>query len=239
MRSYRFAPLVAASWFLVAGFGKVLACFNMPVDSVNDRPVVLAAADDVALDWVEGAERVIAPDVAKGTAVRKATNSFSTGGNSLSGGSSVQTGVCGGYYAYISVGGKNICLKSTGDTGGDLSYGHGYIFNSATYESYNSYIFAHNSTALFGGLKDLGVGTGFSVTVGGQTVSYQVSRRVVYCDYSNVGYPCSNYVDPVLNMWDVIRPGRQGADLSLMTCAGASIGGGDATHRLVIFARRV
>ncbi|MFV0485269.1 MAG: sortase domain-bontaining protein [Candidatus Saccharimonadales bacterium] len=90
-----------------------------------------------------------------------------------------------------------------------------------------------------GGLSSLPVGTKFSVTVNGATTNYQVSKKQVYCDYSNPTHPCSNYSEPVLNMYDAINPARQGANLALMTCAGSSIGNGDATHRLIVYATRV
>lgn len=143
---------------------------------------------------------------------------------------------CQGYYAYLELPSHTVCLVSTAETGGQLSYQHGYIYNSPKYQSYNQYIFGHNSAGLFAVLSSLPVGTLFRLTVANTTRTYRLQSSNLYCDYTNPSHPCSNYSEPVLNMFHVIRPRLKSADLSIMTCAGNPLSHGDATHRRVIYA---
>jgi sortase (surface protein transpeptidase) len=238
MKRYRYGHLLTILLFIVAGFGlntaKTMAYFDTSLETVNDNPVISYSVEETMVAKIAPVASKSVSDIAV-TAKIKQVTPVKTQTASAAG----WTSICGGYYGYISIGGKTVCLKSTDSTAGSLSYSYGYIFNSSAYQSYNQYIFAHNSANLFGGLSGLGVGTRFAVTIQGKTTNYAVSKKVVYCDYSNPTHPCSNYSEPVLNMYDAIRPGRQGADLALMTCAGWSIGNGDATHRLMVYAKRV
>lgn len=236
MKRYRYANLLAILLFFIGGFGTILTktmpYFDISSEFVNDNPTISYSAEDMSVEQISEVEKKSVSAIAATAKLKQVKSAKVTT-------VARRSSVCSGYYGYISIGGKNICLKSTNDTGGSLSYSYGYTFNSSTYNSYNQYIFAHNSANLFGGLKNLANGTRFSVTIGGKTTNYQISKKVVYCDYSNPSHPCSNYSEPVLNMYDAVKPARQGADLALMTCAGSSIGGGDATHRLMVFAKRV
>ena len=96
-------------------------------------------------------------------------------------------------------------------------------------------IYAHNSSNLFGNLKSLGIGSTFTVTDSGTTKTYVVSDRVTF--EKNNGLlqlnGAGNYMGRVTYSAGY---GNGNHSLALMTCAGTSLGGGDATHRLVIFA---
>lgn len=99
-------------------------------------------------------------------------------------------------------------------------------------------LYAHNSSDLFGNLKSLGIGSTFTVTDGGITKTYAVSDRVTF--EKNNGLlqlnGTGNYMGRVTYNANY---GNGGHSLALMTCAGTPLGGGDATHRLVIFADEV
>jgi sortase (surface protein transpeptidase) len=231
--------------FLVASFSvsvsKTVAAFNISSDTVNDNPIASSAVVQ-ELRAVEIAAQKPIQNIAATVNIKKPM--VTTAKPKVVASAPQTNRVCGGYYGYISVGGKTICLKSTNTTSGNLSYSYGYIFNNSAYNSYNQYIFAHNSASLFGNLRNLATGTRFSVTVNGQTTAYQITKKVTYCDYSNyangaAGCRAAYPNDPVLNMYDAVNPGRQGAQLALMTCAGVSLGGGDASHRLIVYAVKI
>ncbi|MFV0485270.1 MAG: hypothetical protein ACK5MU_03555 [Candidatus Saccharimonadales bacterium] len=151
MKRYRYANLLVLFMFFVAGFGtfaaKTMAYFDVPVQSTNDNPTVSYSVEDTTVDQISDVAKKDITALAT-TATIKQTAAKSTASSSST---TKKSSVCSGYYGYISIGGKNICLKSTSSTGGSLSYSFGYIFNSSTYNSYNQYIFAHNSANLFGG----------------------------------------------------------------------------------------
>ncbi len=96
-------------------------------------------------------------------------------------------------------------------------------------------LYAHNSSNLFGNLKSLGIGSTFTVTDSGTTKTYVVSDKVTF--EKNHGLlqinGSGNYMGRVTYSAGY---GNGNHSLALMTCAGTSLGGGDATHRLVIFA---
>lgn len=96
-------------------------------------------------------------------------------------------------------------------------------------------IYAHNSSNLFGNLKSLGIGATFTITDSGVTKTYVVSDKVTF--EKNNGLlqlnGSGNYMGRITYSAGY---GKGNHSLALMTCAGTSLGGGDATHRLVIFA---
>lgn len=92
-------------------------------------------------------------------------------------------------------------------------------------------LYAHNSGNLFGGLGGLNIGEVFYVTEPGGTKAYQVATKVLYNKTAD-GY-LNN--DPYL-MGNIVYT-AMGHDLALMTCAGVSYGNGDASQRLVVFAK--
>lgn len=235
MKYYRFANLLAILLLILSGLSSIAVktseYFAVPatIEEVENSPATDASMVDASIAQISQLEQKTTPEIA--STAKYATKTVSTPAKST-------TPICNGYYGYISIVGKTICLSSTNSTGGSLSYSHAYIFNNSSYNSYNQYIFGHNSSNIFGNLAGLPIGTTFSVTVNGQTSNYRVSLKEVVCDYSNPSHPCSNYSEPVLNMHDAVYPSRKGANLAIMTCAGASIGNGDATHRLLVYATK-
>lgn len=215
---------------LLSSFGtvavKTSAFFALSAREATDTPVATSA-----LDQAPTIDKIGEPTQSPIVEITETAN--------ISKPKTVAVQTCSGYYGYITIAGKSICLASTGTTAGNLSYNFAYIFNNASYNSYNQYIFGHNSANIFGSLGSLPVGTTFSVTTNGQTTNYRISFKEVVCDFSNPAYPCSNYSEPVLNMYDAVQPARRGANLAIMTCAGTSIGNGDATHRLVVYANKI
>ena len=117
----------------------------------------------------------------------------------------------------------------------DLSYGDIYKTNKLVY--------AHNTANLMGNLSSLGVGAVFTVTEGGVTTSYKVSNVVVYEKNVVRGNGVlqrngqGSYMRSVMNAID--KDTGAPYDLALMTCSGRALGGGDATHRLVVFANAI
>lgn len=101
------------------------------------------------------------------------------------------------------------------------------------------FFYGHNSAGVFGGLVNVGVGNVFSVIYGGITTTYRVAKVVIYEKNQSSGRlqlnGSGNYMRQVAN---AKSEGIQ-YSISLMTCYGESLGGGDATHRLVIFANAI
>ncbi len=87
-------------------------------------------------------------------------------------------------------------------------------------------IYAHNTSGLLRGLYELYAGDTFSIN----GVTYNVSERVVY--EKTDAYSLNGSRAVMKNL----KNSAYGHDFALMTCYGTSLGNGDATHRLVIFA---
>lgn len=87
-------------------------------------------------------------------------------------------------------------------------------------------IYAHNTSGLLRGLYDLYNGDTFTIN----GVTYNVSERVVY--EKTDAYSLNGSRAVMKNL----KNSAYGHDFALMTCYGTSLGNGDATHRLVIFA---
>ncbi|MBQ3352848.1 hypothetical protein IJG89_00645 [Candidatus Saccharibacteria bacterium] len=140
----------------------------------------------------------------------------------------------------ISISGRTIPVIQSSDTG--------YVSDSVANRYGNKFIYAHNSANLFGVLFNSWVGQRFSVTIDGVTTNYIVAKIVVYEKNETKGLlqlnGKGNYMQSVANAIDKnIDASSQVTlnyyDLSLMTCCGTMLGGGRATHRLVIFAYAV
>jgi hypothetical protein len=129
----------------------------------------------------------------------------------------------------IIIGGNSICLFSASSLNTDAGA------KVAVYGG--NFYFGHNIPAVFASLH---TATSFTIVRNGIATNYKIVQKTIYCDYSNPAYPCSNWPkDPVLNMSQVLQPAKTAKNptaISLMTCAGTPIGGGDATHRLVAYA---
>ena len=237
MKTYRYANLLAILIVFLAGSVSIAdqtrAFFVVPATETGDYPTVSPSSSNSTLAKIQPIEQVTIPAIT--------TNPQITAARTVSAATRSAT-TCNGYYGYITIGGRNICLASTDTTNGSLSYNHAYIFNGAI--SSNQFIFGHNSSNIFGNLASLPNGTIFSVTLSGQTTTYRISFKETVCDYTNgqqhgARYDCANYPEPVLNMNHAVMPYLRGANLAIMTCAGAPLGQGDATHRLVVYANKV
>ncbi len=97
---------------------------------------------------------------------------------------------------------------------------------------YSKMIYGHRTT-VFGGVMSLGVGSTFTVTLGGQTATY----RVVGFEDMTVDEANANN-SLIYNA--TYRAYKYGSyDLTLMTCTGTIHADGSATHRRVVMAKRV
>lgn len=101
------------------------------------------------------------------------------------------------------------------------------------------FLYGHNSSAVFGNLVSLGVGSTFSVTYGGVATNYRVARVMIFEKNANNGRlqlnGSGNFMRAVANA----KIDGVNYDLSVMTCHGRSYGNGDASHRLVLFANAI
>ena len=99
------------------------------------------------------------------------------------------------------------------------------------------FLYGHNSVGVFGGLYNVGVGSVFAMSYGGATRNYQVMQVVVF--EKNDGMLQlegeGNYMGAVSRA----RHAGVNYDLSMMTCYGTMYSGGDASHRLVLFANAI
>ena len=95
------------------------------------------------------------------------------------------------------------------------------------------FIYAHNSSNLFGNLKFLNIGEDFTITESGVLRHYRVMDKVVYEKSANGLLNGSKAVTKE------VEYNANGYDISMMTCSGTAYGNGDASHRLVIFANAV
>lgn len=99
----------------------------------------------------------------------------------------------------------------------------------------NKFLYGHNSAGVFGFLPSVGVGTVFSLTYNGVTTNYRVMEKVEYAKSS----PTTLNLNGRDYSMAYIAKGMNKYSLTLMTCSGRSLGGGDATHRLVLYANAI
>ena len=98
-------------------------------------------------------------------------------------------------------------------------------------------LYGHNTTAVFGGLKNLGIGSTFTVTEDGFTTTYKIAKTITF--EKNNGQLQLNGEGSYMNSVAKARSNGVNYDLALMTCAGTNYGNGDASHRLVLFANKI
>lgn len=94
----------------------------------------------------------------------------------------------------------------------------------------NKLVYGHNSGALLGSLANRYVGEEFMITEGGVAYNYRVADIVVYEKTAD------GYLNGNARLMGTIMRTAMGHSIALMTCAGQMLGGGDATHRLVVYA---
>ena len=99
----------------------------------------------------------------------------------------------------------------------------------------NKFLYGHNSAGVFGFLPSVGVGQTFTLTYTGVTTTYQVMEKVEYAKSS----PTTLNLNGRDYSMAYIAKGMNKYSLTLMTCSGRSLGGGDATHRLVLYANAI
>ncbi len=96
-------------------------------------------------------------------------------------------------------------------------------------------LYGHNSSAVFGALPGIGVGSTFTVALNGKTTTYRVSGTEIFEKNQDNG---RLQKDGSGNYMASIKNSARGHDLAIMTCYGDAIPGkpGDATHRFVVYA---
>lgn len=100
----------------------------------------------------------------------------------------------------------------------------------------NKFLYGHNSANVFGFLPSVGVGHTFSVTYNGTVTNYRVSNKVEYTKTGDTTLGIGNMTYKMGHVANGYDPSEIRHNLVIMTCSGTSLGHGDATHRLVLFA---
>ena len=141
----------------------------------------------------------------------------------------------------IMIGGHTIKIEQSGNTS--------YVSNYNANRYGDKFIYGHNSSNIFGVLYGAYVGQGFTVYAGGVAQNYTVSKVVYYEKNEANGLlqlnGKGNYMGAVSNAIEKnidLVTGQVSTvphDMALMTCYGTMLGGGRATHRLVVFADEV
>ncbi|MBR2837084.1 sortase [Candidatus Saccharibacteria bacterium] len=98
------------------------------------------------------------------------------------------------------------------------------------------FLYGHNTTGVFADLPSLGIGGTFTVTYNGKITTYKVQKTVVFEKNAANGLLQINGSGNYMNAVSKARFDGAKYDLSLMTCYGTNLGGGEATHRFVVFA---
>ncbi|MBQ3470595.1 hypothetical protein IJH23_02705 [Candidatus Saccharibacteria bacterium] len=137
--------------------------------------------------------------------------------------SNYSTSVNQGNWNHISVAGRNLGVTEVSS----LVVNPG----NATMK-FRKMIYGHNSAGIFGNLQSLGVGSVFSVELNGVTTNYRVSEKVTFEKASST----TLRVNGQTYTMDALTRNAKGHGLMLLTCAGQGLVGGDATHRLAVFA---
>ncbi len=126
----------------------------------------------------------------------------------------------------ISLGGDAIPITNVSSTTQDSGSGINRI---------GKLLYGHNSASVFGSLKNLTVGSTFTVTENNITTTYQVAKITTYEKSADGRLQLNNSG----SYMKAIRDRALGHDIALMTCAGTPYGNGNASHRLVIFANEI
>ena len=142
----------------------------------------------------------------------------------------------------IVIGGRTISMTIVKDTRADA--GNHVNMYCGSNAACNKFIYGHNSAAVFGNLKNLRVGVDtFTVTLNGTTSTYRIVNKVIY-DYELGGNGALRLNgDTSINYMNRTAKAKDNNnvqyDLALMTCHGQSLGNGNATQRLVLFANKI
>ena len=142
----------------------------------------------------------------------------------------------------IVIGGRTIPMTIVKDTRADA--GNHVNMYCGSNAACNKFIYGHNSSAVFGSLKNLRVGVDtFAVTLNGATSTYRIVNKVIY-DYELGGNGALRLNgDTSINYMNRTAKAKDNNnvqyDLALMTCHGQSLGSGNAAQRLVFFANKI
>lgn len=144
---------------------------------------------------------------------------------------------------HIEIGGKWINVYDVDGTGYDAGNSVYRLVKGTTYNG--KFLYGHNSANVFGNLQYLEPGTIFSITINNETFKYKIINKVVFEKSQSTGNLIFNGIDDKKFMNNIGKAtfydgsNYTNYDLSIMTCHGQSLGNGDATHRLVIFANKI
>lgn len=142
------------------------------------------------------------------------------------------------YASFIELFGRQIEIQNTDNTTDDAgSIVKRYVnARTQTRSGHFAYLFGHNSPAVFRDLPTLSIGSTFRARIDGQDRTYIV-RRALTVEKAAIGTKSHD----INGMYDLVNARYDGANysLALMTCAGESRPGGDATHRFLLFADQV
>ena len=151
---------------------------------------------------------------------------------------------------------RTYTASKTTTTGAAATSGYNYtvtrttgtVVKTPTYSDIyrtGSLVYAHNSSNLFGNLKNLGIGATFTLTENGVATTYRVSgveyfKKITVSNGEDLAKCVGGTTDNCSGRWmnSIVKNGLY-HNVALMTCAGTSYGNGDASHRLVILADRV
>ena len=97
------------------------------------------------------------------------------------------------------------------------------------------FLYGHNTGAVFGNLTSVGVGNVFTIAYNGTSRNYQVQEVIIF-EKTSPTQLSANGRDYRMSY---IANGMGRYDMVLMTCYGTMLGGGDATHRYVVFANGI
>ena len=97
------------------------------------------------------------------------------------------------------------------------------------------FLYGHNTGAVFGNLTSVGVGNVFTIAYNGTSRNYQVQEVIIF-EKTSPTQLSANGRDYRMSY---IANGMGRYDMVLMTCYGTMLGGGDATHRYVVFANAI
>ena len=127
----------------------------------------------------------------------------------------------------ISVAGRTVPIVDVADTAVDAG-DHVNKYGA-------KFLYGHNTGAVFGNLTSVGVGNVFTIAYNGTSRNYQVQEVIIF-EKTSPTQLSANGRDYRMSY---IANGMGRYDMALMTCYGTMLGGGDATHRYVVFANGV
>lgn len=134
--------------------------------------------------------------------------------------------------SFLTIAGKKIAIyNSVNGTNDDAG---------SRIAKYNNFYYGHNSANVLGSLSSLPIGATFSITENGQTKKYQIAKSETFekigaNKLATLDNPSRDYSNAI---YSASYKGKK-YDIALMTCAGVSLGNGDATERYVVFAYEV